>query len=723
MNERRHEDTGEVPAGLTHTHHVQSSEGVSVGPYRLLEQIGEGGMGEVWLAEQVGPLRRQVAFKIIKAGLDTAQVVGRFEAERQALALMDHPAIAKVFDAGATNQGRPYFAMEYVRGESLSAYCDRQRLSIRDRIDLFVLLCEGVQHAHQKGIIHRDLKPSNILVTEQDDRPVPKIIDFGIAKAISQPLTDLPLHTSLGGFVGTLEYMSPEQASLSGDIDTRTDIYSLGVILYEVLTGLPPVDRQKLIAGGLDDVRRTIRETETPRPSTRVTGLPSESITNATSRRTEPSHLAAMLRGDLDWITLKALEKDRARRYATVGDLASDLRRYLANEPVLASPPGVTYRLGKFVRRHRAMVGAAAALAIVVAAAAVAVALQARRIAVERDRANAEAATAKQVSDFLVGLFKVSDPNEGRANTLTARELLESGVANIERDLAAQPEVQARMMGTMGLIFTTLGVYDRAERLLTQAVATNRRVLGEDSPTTLAAINALANVYWYQERFSEAEPLYVDVIRRRQRVLGPEHRDTLAAQNDLAGLFAVQKRYEEAERLDTATLEVQRRVLGPDHADVRMSLGILQGIYYLQKRFAEAEPLATEALRIGRQTLGDEHRETLIDAHNVATIQVELGRYAEAETMFLKTIAAKRRTLGPGHPDTILSIRRIADLYKRQSRFDQAEAELLGALAALNNNPAATATLRTRVTSDLAKLYDAWGKPGKAAEQRAQLPK
>ena len=722
MNEGRDKDPAEASVGLTHTHHVGSSDEINVGPYRLLEQIGEGGMGEVWLAEQVGPLRRQVAFKVIKAGLDTAQVVARFEAERQALALMDHPAIAKVFDAGATSQGRPYFAMEYVRGESLSAYCDRQRLNIRDRIDLFVHLCEGVQHAHQKGIIHRDLKPSNILVTEQDDRPVPKIIDFGIAKAISQPLTDTPLHTSLVGFVGTFEYMSPEQANLSRDIDTRTDIYSLGVILYELLTGLPPLDRQKLFAGGLDDVRRTIRETETPRPSTRVTGLPSDSAANATSRGTEPSRLAAALRGDLDWITLKALEKDRARRYATVGDLAADLRRYLANEPVLASPPSMTYRVGKFVRRNRVMVGAAAALAIVLALAGVAVAVQARRIAVERDRANAEAATAKQVSDFVVGLFKVSDPGE-QANTLTARELLERGVANIERDLAAQPEVQARMMQTMGTIFTTLGLYERAERLLTQAVETDRRLLGEDSPPTMAAILALANVYWYQDRFKEAEPLYIDVIKRRQRVLGPEHRDTLAAQNDLASLFAVQKRYAEAEQLAKAVLEVQRRVLGPDHGDVRMSLGILQGTYYMQKRYAEAEPIATEALRISSQALGAEHPETLIDAHNLAGIHVELGRYAEAETTFLKTIAAERRTLGPGHPVTIRSIRILGDLYKRQRRFDQAETEFLGALAALNNNPAATPTLRTRVVSDLAKLYDAWGKPAKAAEQRAQLPK
>jgi eukaryotic-like serine/threonine-protein kinase len=365
----------------------------TIGPYRLLELVGEGGMGDVWLAEQTRPVHRRVALKVIKAGMDTAQVVTRFEAERQALALMDHPAIARVFDAGATAQGRPYFVMEYIRGESITGYASRHRLSIHDRIDLFLQVCEGVQHAHQKGIIHRDLKPSNVLVTLQDDRPVPKIIDFGVAKAMTRSLTERTLHTEFGALVGTPEYMSPEQAEMSDlDVDTRTDVYALGAILYELLTGALPFDGKALRVKPLDEVRRTIRELEPLRPSTRVTTL---ARTEPVSRACDPATLARELRGDLDWITMKALEKDRTRRYGSASDLAADLRRHLANLPVLAGPPSTAYRIQKFVRRHRVGVAAAAGTLTLLIAFAVTMAFQAQRIARERDRANREAAAAK----------------------------------------------------------------------------------------------------------------------------------------------------------------------------------------------------------------------------------------------------------------------------------------------------------------------------------------
>jgi eukaryotic-like serine/threonine-protein kinase len=336
-----------------------------IGAYRLLQRLGEGGMGDVWLAEQTTPVRRQVALKVIKAGMDTAQVVARFEAERQALALMDHPAIATVFDGGTTPEGRPYFVMEYVKGEPITTYCDRQRLTVAERLELFTRVCEGVQHAHQKGIIHRDLKPSNVLITIQDERPVPKIIDFGVAKATAQHLTERTLFTELGVMVGTPEYMSPEQAEMGGlNIDTRTDVYALGVMLYELLTGALPFDRDELRRAGFLEIQRTIREKEPPRPSTRV-GPPGPASTEAAkNRHTEPKRLVSELRGDLDWITMKALEKDRTRRYASASDIAADIQRHLSDRPVLAGPPSLAYTAKKFVHRHRGPVVAALLLLI-----------------------------------------------------------------------------------------------------------------------------------------------------------------------------------------------------------------------------------------------------------------------------------------------------------------------------------------------------------------------
>src|SRR5262245_20169641 len=333
--------------------------GSLIGPYKLIEQIGEGGMGTVWMAQQTQPVQRTVAVKLIKAGMDGHAVLARFEAERQALALMDHPNIAKVLDAGATADGRPFFVMELVKGVPITRYCDERRLTPRQRLELFAPVCAAIQHAHQKGIIHRDIKPSNVLIALYDDRPVPKVIDFGVAKATGQQLTDHSLHTGFGAVVGTLEYMSPEQAGFNQfDVDTRSDIYSLGVLLYELLAGSPPFARQELKQAGLLEMLRVIREQEPPRPSTRLStadGLP----TLAANRGTEPKRLTALMRGELDWIVMKALEKDRNRRYETANGFAMDLQRYLADEPVQACPPSASYRLKKFVRRNKGPVLAA----------------------------------------------------------------------------------------------------------------------------------------------------------------------------------------------------------------------------------------------------------------------------------------------------------------------------------------------------------------------------
>ena len=706
----------------------------TIGPYRLLQRVGEGGMGEVWLAEQTRPVHRQVALKVIKAGMDTAQVVARFEAERQALALMSHPAIAQVFDAGVTPQGRPFFAMEYVRGEPITAYCDRQRLSMAQRLHLFIEVCDGVQHAHQKGIIHRDLKPSNILVTVLDDRAVPKIIDFGVAKATTQHLTERTLYTELGVLIGTPEYMSPEQAEMTGlDIDTRTDVYALGVILYELLAGVLPFDSKSLREKGLDEIRRTIRDTDPPRPSTRITSLGARATGVAEIRGTNPARLASQLRGDLDWITMKALEKDRTRRYGSVSDLAADLRRHLDDVPVLASPPSTVYRVSKFVRRHRMGVAVAATLVFVLAAFAATMAVQARRIARERDRANTEAESAKQVANFLSGLFNVSDPSEARGNTLTAREILDKGAQNIERSLASQPQVRAKLEATIGNVYTNLGIYKAAAPLLERAVETQQRTLGPDHSETLSSMNALANVYWYQGRYDEAEPLYVAVLDRRRRTLGQEHAETLQAAYDLGSLYTVQRRWTEAEQLTRQTFEIQRRVAGEEHPDTLSTMNNLASLFWRQARYSDAEPLYVKILEIRRRSIGGDHPDTLTSIHNLATTYDALGRYADAERLYLEVCEAKRRVLGEVHPATTLSIARLAGMYVKIKRYDEAESLLLDVARRLQIGPGREGQpTRTEfqaqgaavnVARQLVDLYDAWGKPGRAAEWRATLPR
>jgi serine/threonine protein kinase len=693
-----------------------------LGPYQLLRCLGEGGMGEVWLAEQLRPLRRHVAIKVIKAGMDTARVIARFDAERQALAVMDHPTIAKVFDGGKTPEGRPYFAMEYVRGEAITVYCNRRRLTIPERLELFIHLCEGVQHAHQKGIIHRDLKPSNVLVSEVDDHPVPRIIDFGIAKAIARPLTEQLLVTELGGFMGTPEYMSPEQAEpASIDIDTRSDVYSLGVMLYELLVGALPFDAEALRQAGVDELRRTIREKNPPRPSTRVLQLDAAASGGSERHQMPLSKLAKVLRGDLDWITMKALEKDRTRRYPTANALALDVRRHLRHEPVTAGAPSSLYRARKFARRYRMAVATASALLVTVTMFSAVTAIQARSIAKERDRANQEAATAKQVSDFLVGLFNVSDPSEARGNTLTAREILANGARQVASNLNDQPTVRARLERTIGTVYTKLGMYSEAEPLLRGALQSERRELGAASPETLLTTTALGDLLWYQRRYTDAEPLYLDVVEQRTHILGSEHPDTLRATKDLAVLYIRQKRFEEAERLLVPTLALQRKVLGTDHADTLGSMNNLQALYFTQGRFVDAEPLALRVLEGRRRVLGVGHPDTITATHNLATVYDGLHQYDRAEPLFREALDEHRRVQGPQHPSTANTLFALGKMYAAQGRYRDAELALVEAYDVRLHAYGSEHPSTQEVVLTLTQLYTGARDPQKTAEWRGKL--
>jgi eukaryotic-like serine/threonine-protein kinase len=631
----------------------------SIGAFRLLQKIGEGGLGEVWLAEQKQPVRRRVALKLIKAGMDTREVIARFESERQALALMDHPAIAKVFDGGSTPEGRPYFAMEYVPGIPITDYCDKHKLGIEERLELFIHVCEGVQHAHQKAVIHRDLKPSNILITEVDGNPTPKIIDFGIAKATSQRFTEETMLTRVGAIIGTPEYMSPEQADSAGeDIDTRTDVYSLGVVLYELLVGSLPLDFTKLSYAELLD---RLREQDAPRPSTKAQTSGDNSTIVARNRRVDPPTLCRQLRGDLDAITLKALEKERSRRYATPTELAADIGRYLRHEPVQARPATPGYRARKYIRRHRLGMTVAAAGVLVLVSFAVIEAFQLRRIQRESEQ-------RARVTEFMTNMFQVSDPSAARGNSITAREILDKASKEIATGLAKDPEVQSQMMYVMGYVYANLGLFPRAEFLLNRAIEVERGVLGTHNPQTLKSRSLLGAVLYREGRDGESEKLLWETLDMQRRVLGAEDKDTLSTARRYAQTLMFEGRYAEAEKLQRETIGIQRRVLGPEHGDTMSSMENLGANLHLQGRDTEAEKLLRETLDIKRRVLGTEHLSTLASDNDLAAVLIAQKRYTEGEELLRETLVIERRILGSEHQLTAATTYNLGCLLARLER-------------------------------------------------------
>jgi len=692
----------------TTTYDRSQAAPLKVANYRLIQKVGEGGMGEVWEAQQEQPVRRKVAVKLIKWGLETKHVVARFESERQALALMDHPNVARVFDAGATETGRPYFVMEYVKGVPITEHCDRYRLTTRERLRLYQQVCDGVQHAHQKGIIHRDIKPSNILVTIQDDKPVPKIIDFGVAKATAQRLTEKTVFTELGQMIGTPQYMSPEQAEMTHqDIDTRTDVYSLGMVLYELLVGALPYDARELREAGFDEMRRRIREDEPSKPSTRLSTLGEAGTESARKRRTDSRSLIRQLRGDLDWITMRALEKDRTRRYGAALELAADIGRHLRNEPVLAGPPSVTYRARKFVMRHRVGVAFVILALLFSVGFAVRERIQATRVAAQRDRADLEAEAAQEVSDFLIGLFEVSEPGEARGGTITAREILDQGAEKIGRELENQPLLQARMMQTIGSIYHKLGLYDEARPLMEQALAISREQLGEEH------LGGLSELLRTVGEYEEARPLIEQALAIRETALGPEHADVAAAVFTLANLHSTLGEPERARSLYERALAIREKALGPEHTKVGAVLNNLAILHARAGEWEKARSLFERAVRIDEKALGPDHTDVAQGLNNLMVVARNMADYAAARQYAERALAIKEKVLGPDHPEVAMVLHNLANLLDDTGDTEQARSLLERSVqideAALGPDHPTVALTRNDLAAVLWELGDVEG--------------
>jgi serine/threonine protein kinase/tetratricopeptide (TPR) repeat protein len=715
--------------------------GDRIGRYKLLEQIGEGGCGVVYVAEQQEPVRRRVALKVIKLGMDTNQVIARFDAERQALAIMDHPNIAKVLDAGATGTGRPYFVMELVRGSKITDYCDQHQLSPRARLELFIQVCRAVQHAHQKGVMHRDIKPSNILVASDDGAPVPKVIDFGIAKATQGRLTDQTVYTAFEQFIGTPAYMSPEQAEMSlNEVDTRTDIYSLGVLLYELLTGKTPFDATELVASGLEAMRRTIREKEPARPSTRLsTMMEGELTSTARQRHTEAPRLIHLLRGDLDWVVMKCLEKDRTRRYETANGLAVDIQRHLSNEPVVARPPSGLYRFQKLVRRNKlAFAAASAVIAALVLGLGISTWLffkekQARQRAVAAEQeqarlhrqAEAEAARSQQVSQVLQDtLYSVS--SAALRDRAVLQSILDTMAARIGRDLKQQPEVEAELSWNLGNNYTALGDYARAEHMYRNALAGYQQLFGRENPSVAGLLSAIADVASLQGREVESETLARQALALWKKLKDEEDPHVSATLDRLAMVYlrqsqtasspVSQRLRTEAETLEREALRLRRKVFGDEGINTAWSLGNLGVVLDAQRRQTEGEPLIREALAIQRKLLGNDNLTVAMWLINLGDCLRSQGKHEEAGRLYREGLAMRRRLLGDEHPNVAYALIHLAALLQTQGKTAEAETlerEALAIYSKLPGDPLKIITLKQLITALQAQ--------GKLAEAESPL--
>ncbi len=751
----------------------QLRPGDRVGNYVIREQIGEGGFAIVYAAEQEKPVRRKVAMKIIKLGMDTKQVIARFEAERQALAMMDHPNVAKVFDAGMTEAGRPYFVMEYVAGTSITEYCDRSRLSIAERLRLFLQVCSAVQHAHQKAIIHRDIKPSNVLVSDQGGEPLVRVIDFGVAKAISHRLTDQTIYTEQGQLVGTPAYMSPEQSGLNAEnIDTRSDIYSLGVLLYQLLTGelpFPAIEGRRF-----DAIRRRILEEDPPKPSTRLSNLGERSTAHAQKCRVEARSLVRRLRGDLDWVTMKAMEKDRTRRYATASEFAADLTRHLHDEPVLAGPPSAVYRVRKYVRRHR--MGTTVGAAIAVGLPALLLVWGLREVNL-RERAENEADKAKEMNVFLQDILAAANPWENKGPDVKVVDVLDAAAANLETKFDDRPAIKASLLATLGWTYKQLGWPDKGEPHLNRAL--RLREANDAPPVELAqSVHELAAVKWDLAQYEQSEELYRRALAMRQelvirargdadaqlavaettshlaasldsldkseeaevvyrqalhiRELVPEdHRGGLTlwgsggmswvgVQNNLAMCLVGQGKLAEAE----GYLRAVAQALQPEAPSPRLAaaMGNLGFCLWEKGELDEAQTLLESGLAMKREVFAPDDRRLAINLHDLGRLHLQRGAPAEAEPLLREALKIRRARYSDQdwRPAATASV--LGDCLLQLDRLDEAEVLLVQSYAVLYPDYPLSAQRTQRALQQLIDVYERLGRSEQAAALRAKLP-
>ncbi len=657
--------------------------GEQIGRYKILQLIGEGGFGAVYMAEQQEPVRRKVALKIIKLGMDTKQVIARFEAERQALALMDHQNIAKVFDAGATDSGRPYFVMELVKGVPITEYCDRSNLDARARLALFLDVCNAIQHAHQKGIIHRDIKPTNVMVTLHDGRPVPKIIDFGVSKATNQRLTEKTLFTEYHQFIGTPQYMSPEQAEMSGlDIDTRSDLYSLGALLYELLTGAPPFEASKLREAGYAEIQRIIRDEDPPKPSTRVVTVIEKNTLIAKQHGVLPQAFSRLLRGELDCIVMKAMDKDRTRRYASASELANDVSRYLNDEPVVAAPPGVVYNVQKFVRRHRLGVIASC---VVAASLVIGCTLAVTGFI----QANREVARTQKIASYLQDVLVVSDPGQELVLTSDLNRVIweahqvfendDATIAAVLNSLSMQLQAAGNYSAAESLMNESIGIWRQnpksnqanitialtrlgnllylkgdeaaAEKALREAIEINDSHHGGPSPYLANALTGLADVLQSQAGYKEAEVALRRAIDIRRRVSPHQKLEIALTINRLANVLSLSGSTDGLEEVLEDCLEAFRVALPANNAVMAKILTQTAAFYLEQENFEQAEEQLWEAIEIFRNARKPStfYRDVAVRYMSLVINQLDDNskEFVEKRRHFLKTA---RETLGEDHP-------------------------------------------------------------------------